>query len=79
MDTYSFYIIVILAAVIYELGFARKLPPLKKIVIYIFLFIGCIPLTVLKVLGLPMIQAMIVTAVLLFIARIRRSSNTNET
>lgn len=33
--------IVILAAIVYKLGFAKKLPLLKNIVIYTCLLIGC--------------------------------------
>lgn len=79
MDAYPFYMILILAAIIYELGFARKLPPLKKVLTYLLLFVGCIPLTILKVLGLPMIQAMLVATVLLIVVKFRRPSNSRET
>jgi hypothetical protein len=72
LDRYPFYIIMGLAAIIYELGFATKLPLLKKIIVYLLLVAGCIPLTILKVMGLPMIQAMAVAAVLMIGARIRR-------
>lgn len=78
MDTYPFYIIFVLGAIIYELGFSRKLPVLKKVFIYILLAIGCIPLTVLRALGLPMIEAMLVAAGLLVFMRLRRPSNLRE-
>ncbi|RXT14977.1 YlaH-like family protein [Ammoniphilus sp. CFH 90114] len=78
MDTYPYYIILILAAFVYELGFARKLPLLKKIFIYILLAIGCVPLTILKALGLPMIEAMLVAAGLLIFVRFRRPTDSRE-
>ncbi|WP_134700240.1 YlaH-like family protein [Ammoniphilus sp. YIM 78166] len=78
MDTYPYYIILILAAFVYELGFARKLPILKKIFIYILLAVGCVPLTILKALGLPMIEAMLVAAGLLLFVRFRRPTDTRE-
>lgn len=78
MDTYPFYIIFVLGSIIYELGFSRKLPVLKKVFIYILLAIGCIPLTVLRALGLPMIEAMLVAAGLLLFVRLRRPSNIRD-
>lgn len=78
IDTYPYYIIVVLAAVIYELGFARKLPLLKKLFTYVLLAIGCIPLTIFKVLGLPIVEAMVVAFIILVFARIRRTSVTRE-
>ena len=79
IDKYPFYVIFALAAILYELGFSRKLPILKKLVAYILLFIGCIPLTILKVLGLPIIPAMIFASVLLIFMRVRsRDSNFRE-
>ncbi|MEW9667485.1 YlaH-like family protein [Ammoniphilus sp. 3BR4] len=78
MDTYPYYIILILAAFVYELGFARKLPLLKRIFIYILLAIGCVPLTILKALGLPMIEAMLVAAALLIFVRLRRPADSRE-
>ena len=78
MNTYPFYFILVLAVILYELGFARKLPILKKLATYVLLAIGCIPLTILKVLGLPIIGAMIVAAVILFLARLRRPMNLRD-
>lgn len=75
MEAYPYYIILILSAIVYELGFARKLPILKKAFTYLLLAIGCIPLTIFKVLGLPIIQAMLVACVLLIIVRMRRPVN----
>ncbi len=78
MDTYPYYIILVLSAFVYELGFARKLPMLKKVFIYILLAVGCVPLTILKALGLPMIEAMLVAAGLLLFVRFRRPTDTRE-
>lgn len=78
MDTYPYYIILVLSAFVYELGFTTKLPILKKTFIYILLAVGCVPLTILKALGLPMIEAMLVAAGLLLFVRFRRPTDTRE-
>lgn len=39
----EFFLIFVLTAVTYELGFAQKLPILKKVGVYVLLFIGAFP------------------------------------
>ncbi|ERI06955.1 YlaH-like family protein [Aneurinibacillus aneurinilyticus] len=68
----EFFLIFVLTAVTYELGFAQKLPILKKVGVYVLLFIGAFPLTIFNALGLPMIPALCVAVVVLFLARLRR-------
>lgn len=62
--------IVVLSIIVYKLGFARKLPPLKALVIYVFLLIGCIILTILA-LQLPIVGALFIAAVVLCVYKIR--------
>lgn len=75
---YSFYIIFVLSVIVYEVGFSKKLPIIKRMIIYILLFIGCIPLQILKVLGLPIIQALLIALLLLVIVRFRSDGSLRE-
>ncbi|WP_318616017.1 YlaH-like family protein [Sporosarcina sp. YIM B06819] len=64
-------LVFIMSAIVYKLGFAKKLPLLKNIMIYIFLFIGCLVLTFLA-LFLPIVEGLIVAGLILIIYRVRR-------
>lgn len=66
-------VIFVLTAIVYHLGFARKLKPWQTAVIYVFLFLGCIILTFLAFF-LPMVEGLIVAALVLIVykARLRR-------
>lgn len=59
-----------LSIVVYKLGFARKLPVGKSIVIYIFLFAGCTLLTFLGIF-LPVAEGLTMAAIILIIYKIR--------
>lgn len=59
-------VLFILSAIVYKLGFAKKLTIKQNIVIYIFLFVGCILLTFLA-LFLPMIEGLIIAAIVLIL------------
>ncbi|WP_245566459.1 YlaH-like family protein [Tuberibacillus calidus] len=65
-----YFTIVVLSIIVYKLGFAKKLPLLKALIIYVFLLIGCIILTVLA-LQLPIVGALFVSAIVLTIYKIR--------
>ena len=65
-----FILVFILSAIVFKLGFARELPLLKNIIIYIFLFVGCIMLTFFA-LFLPMIEGLIVAALILIVYKSR--------
>lgn len=65
-----FFSVFILCAIVYQLGFARKLNLWQNIVIYICLFIGCIILTFFA-LSLPMMEGLIVAAIFLGVYKIR--------
>lgn len=65
-----FFLVFILSAIVYKLGFAKKLSLAKNIIIYILLFLGCILLTFFA-LFLPMIEGLIVAAIVLILYKIR--------
>ncbi|KMK77346.1 hypothetical protein AB990_05860 [Alkalihalobacillus pseudalcaliphilus] len=68
----AFVLIVALAILVFNLGFARKLPILKMVVIYILLIIGCFVLWFLEFLfGAPMIAVLIISALILGAYRYR--------
>src|SRR5699024_1220884 len=54
--------IVLLCAFVYKLGFAKKLPLLKSAIIYLFLLVGCFPLTIFGLL-FPVVGCLIVITV----------------
>jgi uncharacterized membrane protein YcaP (DUF421 family) len=62
--------IVVLSAIVYKLGFAKKLPLLKNIVIFIALLIGCFILLVLSY-ALPIAEGLAAAALLLIAYKIR--------
>lgn len=71
MGMWMLYItIVALAIVVYKLGFAKKLPPAKSAVIYLFLALGSTILTFLGVM-LPITEGLVVAAIILIIYKIR--------
>lgn len=63
--------IVVLSIIAYKLGFSHKLPLLKSIIIYVFLFLGCTILSFLAVF-LPVAEGLVVICAVLLIYRIRR-------
>ncbi|MDI2589515.1 YlaH-like family protein [Psychrobacillus sp. NEAU-3TGS] len=65
-----FLIIFLLSVLVYKLGFAKKLRVGQNIVIYVFLFLGCLMLTFLAFF-LPVVEGLIVAALILIIYKIR--------
>jgi uncharacterized membrane protein len=65
-----FLLVFALSAIVYKLGFAKKLKLSQNIVIYVFLFLGCIMLTFFA-LFLPMIEGLIVAALILIVYKTR--------
>ena len=65
-----FILVFILSAIVFKLGFARELPLLKNIVIYTFLFLGCLMLTFFAFF-LPMIEGLMVAALILIVYKSR--------
>ncbi len=62
--------IVGLSILVYKLGFAKKLPLGKSIVIYLFLIVGCTVLTFLGIF-LPVAEGLVVAALILIIYKVR--------
>ncbi|MBP2239979.1 glucan phosphoethanolaminetransferase (alkaline phosphatase superfamily) [Cytobacillus eiseniae] len=62
--------IVVLCIIVFKLGFAKKLPIVKSIVIYLFLIFGCTILTFFAVF-LPITEGLLVAALILIIYKIR--------
>ncbi|MGE7599107.1 YlaH-like family protein [Lysinibacillus fusiformis] len=65
-----FLLVFALSAIVYKLGFAKKLKLSQNIIIYAFLFVGCIMLTFFA-LFLPMIEGLIVAALILIVYKTR--------
>lgn len=65
-----FLTIFLLSVLVYKLGFAKKLRLGQNIVIYTFLFVGCLVLTFLAFF-LPVVEGLIVAALILIIYKIR--------
>ena len=65
-----FILVFILSAIVFKLGSARELPLLQNIIIYTFLFLGCIMLTFFAFF-LPMIEGLIVAALILIVYKSR--------
>lgn len=66
----TFILVFLLSALVYKLGFAKQLKFGQNVVIYIFLFLGCIVLTFLA-LFLPMIEGLVVAALILILYKNR--------
>ncbi|QGQ46998.1 YlaH-like family protein [Metabacillus sediminilitoris] len=62
--------ILLLSILVYKLGFAKRLPILKSLVIYLFLAFGCTVLTFLGIF-LPVAEGLCVAALILIIYKIR--------
>jgi len=68
----SFYILNIFFGIIsYKLGFARKLPVLKSIIVYVMLIVGMFVITIFSMLGLPITESFIIISIVLAIYRLR--------
>ncbi|GLI82932.1 MULTISPECIES: YlaH-like family protein [Rossellomorea] len=59
-----------LSILVYKLGFAKKLPIAKSIVIYLFLVMGCTVLTFLGIF-LPVAEGLVIAALILIIYKVR--------
>lgn len=70
--------IVILTVITFKLGFAKKLPLLKNVVVYAVLVIGTFLLTLMLGLNLPLAESLIVSSVVLGLYRLRLSRERKE-
>ncbi|RYG74039.1 hypothetical protein EU245_04000 [Lentibacillus lipolyticus] len=69
---WTFYVMnLILSAVAYKLGFARKLPILKSVLVYIILAFGMLILNFFSLVGYPVTDSLIVICLILGIYRYR--------
>lgn len=66
-----FAVVFLMSALVYKLGFAKELRFIQSLIIYIFLFLGCLVLTFLAFF-LPIVEGLIVAALILIIYRVRR-------
>lgn|SRR5699024_7248488 len=66
-----FIVIFLLSALAYELGFARKLPLLKSIIVYVMLLLGTFITTTFAVFQMPIIESLIIISLVLAIYRFR--------
>lgn len=69
--------IIILAVIVYKLGFAKKLSIGKSFIIYLFLVLGCTVLTFFGVF-LPVAEGLVVAAIILIIYKIRLHQQKKE-
>jgi vacuolar-type H+-ATPase subunit I/STV1 len=67
----------LLSVIVYKLGFAKKLPILKSVVIYLFLAFGCTILTFLGIF-LPVAEGLMVAALILIVYKVRLRNSQNE-
>lgn len=72
-----YIIVTLLLAIVYKLGFARKLPILKSALVYVVLAIGALPLSFLGI-ALPLVEALVLAVLLLVIVKIRTRRSEKE-
>ncbi|QKI83770.1 hypothetical protein GXN75_11345 [Kroppenstedtia eburnea] len=60
-----------MTAIVYKVAFARKLPILKTLLVYLVLAVGCVMLWVMFILRFPIIQILGITLLMIVLARIR--------
>src|SRR5690625_4994933 len=74
-----FYVLNFIFGVIaYKLGFAKKLPLAKSIVIYILFAIGVFIITIFSILKLPITESLIIISIVLAIYRFRLHNQRKE-
>ncbi|WP_307795007.1 YlaH-like family protein [Alkalihalobacillus sp. BA299] len=71
MGLWIYLAIVALSIVVFNLGFARKLPILKVVIVYIALFVGCIIMFFLALMGAPIIEVLLISTAILGIYKLR--------
>lgn len=69
---WTFYVMnLVLAAIAYKLGFAKQLPVLKSVVVYILLVFGMLIVNFFSLVGYPITDSLIVICIVLGIYRFR--------
>jgi hypothetical protein len=66
-----YFIILVFSVVIYKVAFARRLPPLKSLVVYFVLAVGCVLFWIMQLAQFPMIQSLLITVVIIVVTRVR--------
>lgn len=61
----------VLSAIAYELGFAKKLPLLKSVFVYLMLAAGTYITTIFSIMLMPMTESLFIVIVILAIYRMR--------
>lgn len=75
----AYLLILIMTGVIYKVAFARKIPLLKTVLVYVVLAIGCYFFTIMHIFRFPVMPALAITLVIIVLARIRMAiSNRNK-
>ncbi|WP_347941743.1 YlaH-like family protein [Peribacillus simplex] len=74
---YLYFTVFGLCILVYQLGFAKKLPLLKNVVIYVVMALGCTLLSFFAVF-LPMGEALVIASLVLGIYRIRLHNSRKE-
>ncbi|MCF6410415.1 YlaH-like family protein [Pseudalkalibacillus salsuginis] len=69
--------VLLLSIIVFKLGFSRKLPLLKAVVVYVFLGLGCTILTFFAVF-LPVTEGLMVAAAILIIYKVRLHQSKKE-
>lgn len=72
-----YVIVALLTIIVYKLGFARQLPLLKSMIVYVILLVGVVILTIFAI-GLPIAEGLFISAVVLGIYRFRLSRAKQE-
>ncbi|WP_091270182.1 YlaH-like family protein [Alteribacillus persepolensis] len=69
--------VVVMSIIVFNLGFARKLPLLKNVIVYAALFIGALPLTIFAI-GMAVVESLVAAAIVLGIYRLRLRNHKKE-
>jgi hypothetical protein len=67
---FLYFTVLVLSIIVYRLGFAKKLPLLKNVIIYILLALGCTILTFFAVF-LPVAEGLVIAALVLIVYKVR--------
>ncbi|QGH34386.1 hypothetical protein GI584_10275 [Gracilibacillus salitolerans] len=70
--------VVVFAILAYKFGFAKKLSPLKSLIIYILLIIGTFFLTIIFGLNLPLAESLFIIAIVMGVYRLRLSQERKQ-
>ena len=76
--TIAYVVILLLTGIVYKVAFARKLPLLKQLIIYVALALGCVMLLFFHFMGLPIVPALAATVVLIVVARLRMGAGNQK-